>query len=76
MEKKFKLLMIPLPTEISYEQPTTGKRQDGLKKQPSIPVASLTRAEAEEYAKWLQSTFMEHWSEQVGEPLELPTLSN
>ena len=41
-----------------------GRRQDGIK-DTSIPVSSLTREEAEEFAELMKQTFLQHWENKV-----------
>lgn len=67
MKIDFELLPPTMPNFISYKT-NPGRRQDGFKSDKVIPVSSLTKEQAEEYAELMKQTFLNHWQNKTTNP--------
>lgn len=61
MEKKFKLQPPLMPNFINYDTGVVGKKQDGVSFNNKIPITSLSKEEALEYAELMKTTFLNHY---------------
>ena len=60
MEKKFKVYPPMMPNFVRFEM-RDGTKQDGIKSQEGFDIAKFTQEEAEEFAKLMHDTFIEHY---------------
>ena len=60
MEKKFKIYPPMMPNSVRFETGGSTK-QDGIKSQEVFDIAEFTQEEAEEFAKLIHDTFLEHY---------------
>jgi hypothetical protein len=61
MELKVKLLPVPMPDVIHYDDGVTHQRQEGFTPlKNTIPVKSLTKEQAVEYGELLKNEFVAH----------------
>lgn len=60
MTVNYEVNMIQMPNFLTYKTPP-GLKQDGFKEAPSIPVGTLTKSQAAEYAEEMRKAFLAHW---------------
>lgn len=63
MDILFELNMVPMPNFLTIKMPP-GRREDGYKQLPSIPVGQLDRVQAEIYSEEMKKEFIKHWEKQ------------